>query len=149
MYYDQLLVLKQHLETVFVNIVNDRTVDFESKIPELEEIIAKKKVVEKRLKYAKMRYYESAKKEEAKQFKKAIKHEFLTQAMAGYDIDSIVQFIYENYNNPGINLEKLIEALRNNGYFNYTNPLDESSSLHITDKALRYLENDANVSLKR
>lgn len=55
----------------------------------------------------------------------------------------------ENYLNPGVNLEKYIEGLREKGYFYYQDLEDQDSSLIITDKSQRYLENEANVSLKK
>ena len=51
--------------------------------------------------------------------------------------------------NPGINLEKYITGLREKGYFYYRDIEEQDSSLIITSKTERYLENEANVSLKR
>ena len=78
-----------------------------------------------------------------------IKNEFLLQAKDGYPVSDIVDFIEENFSNPGINLEKYITGLREKGYFYYRDIEEQDSSLIITSKTERYLENEANVSLKR
>lgn len=150
MYYDQLLALKDDLKRAFLAIVNNKELDKITKEQRLMEVSRQIAEVKEKMRFAKVRYNTyGARKAEAKNYKKAVKHEFLTQAKAGYSIDNIVSFIRENYFNPGVNLEKLIQALRVNGYFIYDDAKAEDSTLELSGRANRYLENEANVSLKR
>ena len=87
--------------------------------------------------------------EEFKAWKKAFKHEFLTEAKDGYGIRDIMLYISYNIKNPGINPIYYVRALRNTGYFAYQDIKDNNSKLILSSKALRYLENEANIRLRR
>ena len=84
-----------------------------------------------------------------KEWKKAFKHEFLTQALQGYKIDDIIEYIFIYLPNPGGNIINYIHELREEGYFYYVNPFNEDTTLGLTQKGLKYLEETANVTLKR
>ncbi len=150
MYYDQLLALRTYLKVILIDVINDRNKPLASKEAYIDEILRKIRYVDTKIKTSKAKYSNcGVSKEEAKQYRKDVKHEFLTQVANGYSVESIVEFIIENYDNPGVNLEKIITSLRNNGYFIYEHPNIEDTKLYLTAKAERYLENEANVSLRR
>lgn len=150
MYYDQLLALKDRLKVLYINVLNHSYLEDSDKKLLLVEIGKRIQEIKKRLIQAKGYHYSCAKSyDEARNFKKVIKNEFLLQAKDGYPVSDIVDFIEENFSNPGINLEKYITGLREKGYFYYRDIEEQDSSLIITSKTERYLENEANVSLKR
>ena len=86
---------------------------------------------------------------EFKEWKKAFKHEFLTQVFHGYKLNNIIEYLFVNLPNPGGNIINYIHELREEGYFYYVNPFDENPSLELTPKGLKYLEETANITLKR
>ena len=150
MYYDQLLALYKNLRDLYVHVLRQENMELEARRIKLLEIKIRMQEVQKKLKNAKgWRYPSALSYQKAREFKKTIKNEFLLQAKDGYSISNIVVFMEENYLNPGVNLEKYIEGLREKGYFYYQDLEDQDSSLIITDKSQRYLENEANVSLKK
>lgn len=150
MYYDQLLALYKNLSALYVRILRQEDMELEARRIKLMEIKIRMQEVKQKLKSAKgWRYPNAQSYQKSRQFKKTVKNEFLLQAKDGYSIFSIVDFMEENYSNPGVNLEKYIEGLREKGYFYYQDLEAPDSSLIITEKSQRYLENEANVSLKK
>lgn len=86
----------------------------------------------------------------AKAYKKAFKHEFLTQAsMYPESLEELMANVSEVIPNPGVNIETYIRALWYHGYFGFCDIMDENSGIFLSLKAKRYLENEANISLKR
>ena len=158
MYYDQLLALKRDLDILMMQVINDYSTTQEEKVEKLALISKEKSLVEEKINNYHMshsRVSGTLDQEQIKTYKKQIKHEFLTQARNGYSLSEILPFLEENYQNPGINLEKYVTRLRHpfkyfdDGYFVYEDPSLEDSQLFLTSKGVRYLENEANVSLKR
>lgn len=156
MYYDQLKALKLELEEMLLRVINDYSQSVEDRDNKIMAIVTRMHKVAERMSIAKGRigrYPNTSNSDEAKLFKKEVKHEFLTQAQAGYTVGEIISYIKDNMNNPGVNIEKIIESLRDQkeheGHFIYGNPSSSDSEIILTDKGKRYLENTANVSLKR
>ena len=159
MYYDQLLALSRDYHILLVRVVNDYTITDSEKEKRIADIQNRLQLIAVKLKnYSlkqKIRYRRCLDKEQAKAFKKQVKHEFLTQAKDGYSLSEIMGFMEQNMYNPGINLEKYITKLRHpygyldEGYFTYEDSSIKNSKLVLTKKAERYLENEANVSLRK
>ena len=157
MYYDQLLALLRDLHVLRVQVINDYTITDEEKGKRILAIAKKIKIVEDKIKkYSKKKVSAGVLDQgQIKTYKKQIKHEFLTQVKSGYSLEEIIPFLEENYQNPGVNLEKYITRLRHpfryfdEGYFTYQDSSLENTPLILTPKGERYLENEANVSLKR
>lgn len=158
MYYDQLLALLRDLHVLRMQVINDYTLTDEEKRKRISFISEKIQVVKEKIRnYQKKRvlYFGTLDQEQIKKYKKQIKHEFLTQVKNGYSLEEIIPFLEENYQNPGIRLEKYITRLRHpfryfdEGYFTYQDSSLENTPLVLTPKGERYLENEANVSLKR
>ena len=82
-------------------------------------------------------------------YKKAFKYEFLIQIAYGYSLKDIIESLENLMPAPNINPLYIIRSLRENGYFYYENVLDQNSRLILTPKAYRYLETEANKTLKR
>ena len=85
---------------------------------------------------------------ELKKYKKAFKHEFLMQCYHGYSLENIIDNIDFLIPNPGINPYNYVNSLIKEGYLK-GDIKNINSVLTLTDKALRYIENEANISLKR
>ncbi len=159
MHYDQLLALRRDLYVLRVQVINDYTITDEEKSEKIRQISEKIKEVNWKIKndlyHRKTYVLASSNKEQIKAYKKQIKHEFLTQVKDGYSLEDILSFLRKNYPNPGINLDKYITRLRHpfryfdEGYFTYEDSSKENSMLVLSSKGERYLENVANVSLKR
>ena len=157
MYYDELIVFREKLEMEYIKLVYDSTLSLEEKMKQRQMIIKKFYYVQKSLMEAeKMRRKRQAplKVDEVKSFKKAVKYEFLRQAYDGYSLESILSYLKEHFACPGIDLEQFISQLRyhvktGKGYFLTLEPTDCGTPIYLLDKARRYLENEANVSLKR
>lgn len=159
MYYDQLLALYRDLHVLLVRTINDYTITDSEKEKTLDDIQNRIRLVEIKIKNyflnQKMRIWGCPDKEQVKAYKKQVKHEFLTQAMQGYSINEILLYLEQAIDNPGINLEKYITKLRHPygyldvGYFTYEDSSKMNSKLVLSKKAERYLENVANVSLKK
>lgn len=90
--------------------------------------------------------------EKLKEFTKAFKHEFLTQ----------IKYYPESFNEIVKNVSSLIPSdsfgicidtyvyyLWKQGYFKFKDIYDPNSGVYLTGKAERYLEQEANISLKR
>ena len=159
MYYDQLLALYRDLHVLLVRTINDYTITDSEKEKTLDDIQNRIRLVEIKIKnYSlnqKARIWGCPDKEQVKSFKKQVKHEFLTQVMQGYSLNEILLYLEQAIDNPGINLEKYITKLRHPygyldvGYFTYEDSSKMNSKLVLSKKAERYLENEANVSLKK
>lgn len=157
MYIDQLLALKRDLEVLRVRIISDYSITDDDKKIKIDAVLLRIAMVEEQI--MNYHFYHKALscpiKEAIKAYKKAVKHEFLTQIEQGYSIEEIITFITNNFVNPGLNLDKYIISLRNpypcfdEGYFKYVDSSCEDTKLVLTPKAKRYLENVANVSLKK
>lgn len=156
MYYDQLKAYRHELVGILKLIISDYSIPEIEKEEQITMVLSRLKKVDKKLDAAKKeigRYPSTNDPYEASVFKKKVKHEFLTQAKDGYSVNEIIDYIKANIENPGVNVEKYIEALRvqdgRGGYFVYGNVTGKDSEVWLTDKAERYLENEANVSLRR
>ena len=157
MYDDELKALKENLDKEHMMLSQDNALH-------RDELAKKRMLIIKKLCLIKKGILEAEKNRRiyasisdvnlVRDYKKAIKHEFLTQAKEGYTLESILHFLRENYDNPGINLEKFISKLRyhvrtGKGYFLYDERTEEGTPIYLLRKAYRYLENEANVSLKK
>lgn len=155
MYYDQLKAYHHELEELLKLVISDPSITEDNKEKQITMILSRLKKLNKKMDALKKEigYYSSTDSYEAKRFKKEVKHEFLTQAKNGYPINSIITYIKENFDNPGVNIEKFVASLRSKDdlerYFAYENVTRENSSIWLTEKAERYLENEANVSLRK
>ena len=157
MYYDLLIALEEKLEMDYIKLIYDSTLSLEEKGEQRKMIRKKLYLVQRNILEAekmKRRRQAPLKEDQVRSFKKEVKHEFLTQAKEGYTLESILQFIKENYDNPGIHLEQFILKLRyhaktGKGYFLTLEATSHGTPICLLDKAKRYLENEANVSLKR
>lgn len=153
MFYDDLCLLKEKLELALIQISHDRTKTVKQRIGEKEEIIRRIILIDQKLKdivLNRVRYQKTYHVDEVRLFKKEVKHEFLVQVLEGYSMEEICRFIQFHMDNPGLHVEKYIQKLRyddktQRGYF----VCDSKGNLCLTRKAFRYLENTANVSLKR
>ncbi len=158
MNYDQLLASRkilQYLKKTMENIAirkfrehkdnleeQEKIRDIENKIRDLNIIIKG----QEKLNYEK--YPNKTHRNSFRNYKKLFKQEFLRQAYLGYPFQSILESINNLIPNPGVNPIYIVRALRENGYFWYENENDENTKLNLSAKALRYLENEANISLR-
>ena len=153
MFYDDLLRLKEQLERALDLVSHDRLKTVKQRNQEKQEIIRRLILIENKLKdilQSNLRYQKIYDVSEARVFKKEVKHEFLVQVSDGYSLRDILMFIHLNMDNPGINVDKFVDQLRydektGRGYFT----MDKDGSLVLLPHAWRFLENVANVSLKR
>ena len=149
MYYDQLLAMREKNKLDFRRVFNDNAITSEYKDKRLRMLIERDSLIEAKLRLVNYTIRTGVGKAEAEAYKKAFKHEFLTQIKAGYAIEDILTSIDELIPNPGLNPRNYVKALRNAGYFYYFREEDEQPRLILSAKAERYLENEANISLKR
>ncbi len=135
-------------KSVAIQIQNEFEI---GRIGNIRDYMQQFKELESKIKYIDYLIKEARKEAviEADAYKKKFKHEFLTQIKCfPGTIDEIVAGTLEAVPNPGINIPNYISYLMTAGYFIFGNELD-SSALQLTDKAERYLENEANISLKK
>lgn len=90
--------------------------------------------------------------EKLKEFTKAFKHEFLTQIK--YYPESFNEIVknvslYIPSDSFGICIDTYVYYLWKQGYFKFKDIYDPNSGVYLTGKAERYLEQEANISLKR
>lgn len=126
--------------------------EFENgRIGKVREWIEKFKELENKINYLDYLIKEARKDlvKETDAYKKAFKHEFLTQIkyFPG-TLAELLESTLEVLPNPKINLSNYIVYLIKSEYFTFGKGSDDSI-LVLTDKAERYLENEANVSLKK
>ena len=153
MFYDDLLDLKERLEKMLFLVSSDANKSLKQISHEQEKIRSRIYLIEEKLNDIKKNQYRYPKIYDVYQvrvFKKEIKHEFLTQVKNGYSYFYILNFLTHHFDNPGINVERFIHKLLYNdkngyGYFK----MDAHGKLSLVPKAERYLENVANIHLKR
>ena len=157
MYLNQLLDIKESLEYASYVTKNNPYLTKLEKEDKLKEIYRKLQLINNKIKHTRnttRHSYGNAHDEEViKLYKRTVKHEFLTQISQGYNVSDILTYIEENISNPGVNLDKIINGLRQrnkvDGHFMYINPEDENTKAKLTSRGRRYLNNEANVRLKR
>ena len=150
MFYDELIALKERLEVALFLLSCDPT-RTEKQIERGQlRILKELSLVNQKILEVEKKMFGCTNQYEAKVFKKEVKLEFLRQAKDGYPYEDILRFLELNFVNPGVNIEKFIEKLEydektHKGYYR----LDDVGGVSLTDKSERFLENVANVSLKR
>ena len=152
MFYDDLLAMKQRLELALMQI-GESDENMMQKRRQRLEIIKRLYLIENELAEMRANHYHYPKiydQQLVRKFKKEVKYEFLKQAQLGYFYQDILSFLLMYYQNPGINIEKFIAKLRydekrGTGYYFCE---ENTGKVYLNDKAVRYLENEANVSLK-
>ena len=144
MYYKDLLT--KHLELVKEYRLLKNNPDVTTK--ELEVLSTRIIKINNKLNSGLIFYSNHPDKEQIKEYKKIVKHEFLIETLHGYSLESIIDYLDFNIPNPGLNPYNYVASLITSGYLKGDiNALD--SVFELTPKALRYLENEANITLKR
>lgn len=150
MQYDQLLALKEKLEIAIKKISSNYRISPEKREEQINIINSRQKEVEERLEACEVTYYQkrfSGTNDDIKANKKQVKYEFLSYLLKGYSFSDALSLIKASFPNPGFNIDRYISSLRAKGYFGYKHIFEEESDIYLTEKTLRYLEN--NASLKR
>ena len=145
MFYDELKALKERLEAAFYLLSCD-PLRSETQIERGQFRILKRLSLVNR----KILEVEKNMRDYTRRWKREVKYEFLRQAYDGYLYEDIIAFLENYYDNSEVNIKNFIENLKydeqtGKGYYR----VDEHGEVSLTSRAERYLENVANVSLKR
>ncbi len=143
MYYKELMEMRLSLLLTYRALKKDK----EANKKAINEIASRIVTINNKLTSGLIKNYYRPDKEALREYKKAFKHEFLNQVNQGYPLENIIDSIDFLIPNPGLNPRYCVKSLSEKGFI--IGDIDDPNAiLYLTPKAERYLENEANISLK-
>ena len=136
-------------EGIYRSILHDDTLTYREKERKLaekrEELMALREEVRVlKLEKDRIRHMHksgTASPDDTREFKKAFKYAFLTSiASSPKTLDEAIAEVLSEVFNPGVNVDTYVRTLSGR-YFYFSDLSDENSLIHLTARALRYLEN--------